>query len=127
MRLKVSHANVEIEVEGKTHKDIFRELQSAEEVFSDGKCGACGGTDTRFVVRKVDDPDPKSKKTYEYFEKRCMNPKCKARLAYGQHNEGGTLFPKRKDDKGNWLPNKGWEVYKPKQQTKGKDEESPEF
>ena len=31
-----------------------------------------------------------------------------AALSFGQHKKGDTLFPKRKDEKGNWLENGGW-------------------
>jgi hypothetical protein len=42
----------------------------------------------------------------DYFEIRCAD--CGAILAFGQHKKGVTLFPKRKDDDGNYLPNRGW-------------------
>ena len=60
-------------------------------------------TNFRFVVRNVDGND--------YYELRCND--CGAVLAFGQHKKGGTLFPKRKDDEGNYLPNKGWHKWSP--------------
>ena len=42
----------------------------------------------------------------DYYELRCGN--CGGILSFGQHKKGGTLFPKRKDDNNNYLPNKGW-------------------
>ena len=33
---------------------------------------------------------------------------CREIISYGQHKKGDTLFPKRKDEAGNWLENNGW-------------------
>ena len=84
---------LEFELEGAGQKEIF-----AEE-----KCGLCSSSNLRFVVRNVDGND--------YYELRCND--CGAILAFGQHKKGGTLFPKRKDDDNNWLPNKGWHKWQP--------------
>ena len=61
-------------------------------------CRSVESSNIKFVVRNVDGND--------FFELRCID--CGAILAFGQHKKGGTLFPKRKDDQNNWLPNKGW-------------------
>ena len=45
----------------------------------------------------------------DYYEMRCLS--CGAALSYGQHKKGGTLFPKRKDENGNWLDNGGWQKW----------------
>lgn len=90
---------LECQVEGDEQKEIFKELATLQEIFGEEKCGCCGGN-FRFVVRNVDGND--------YYELRCNDSKCNAILAFGQHKKGGTLFPKRKDDDGNYLPNKGW-------------------
>lgn len=91
-----------VEFEASTHKEAFKHLSSLREVFGHEKCGNCGSTDVNFVVRDVAD----GKKTYAFHEMHCN--KCRARLAFGQHSEGDTLFPKRKDDQGNWLDKNGW-------------------
>jgi hypothetical protein len=103
--------NVELEGEGATHKEVFSQLAAMTEVFRDEPCGLCKKNNTIFVVRRVPDPKSKGKKEFEYFERRCLTKDCKARLAYGQHNEGGSLFPKRKGEDGNYLPNNGWTRY----------------
>jgi hypothetical protein len=95
--------NLEFQVEAEGQKQMFKELSSIQEIFGEANCGSCGGTDLRFVVRNVDDND--------YFELRCK--KCNSVLQYGQHKKGGTLFPKRKDDNGNYLENRGWYKYTP--------------
>ncbi|MCI0562359.1 MAG: hypothetical protein MN733_28065 [Nitrososphaera sp.] len=90
-----------VEVEGETQKSIFGELAKFQEVFEHSTCGKCSSTDVRFVVRNVDDND--------FYEIHCQNSKCRARLAFGQHkSKEGTLFPRRKDGEGSWLPNGGW-------------------
>jgi hypothetical protein len=92
---------LEFELEGSGQKEIFKELALIQEIFSETKCGLCGSTNIRFIVRNVDGND--------YYELKCND--CGAVLAFGQHKKGGTLFPKRKDDDGNYLPNKGWYKY----------------
>jgi hypothetical protein len=89
---------LQFEVEGEGQKEIFKELAAIQEIFAETKCGVCGSENIKFVVRAVDDN--------EYYELRCMD--CGAVLAFGQHKKGGTLFPKRKDEKGEYMPNRGW-------------------
>lgn len=86
------------ELEGSGQKEVFKELATIQEIFSEDKCGLCKKDNLKFVVRNVDSND--------YYELRCND--CGAVLAFGQHKKGGTLFPKRKDDENNWLPNNGW-------------------
>jgi len=123
--MKVSHKSsngrIEIFAEGETQKDVFRQLSALQEVFEEQKCGVCQGEDLRFVVRTVEDND--------FYELHCqtthfdINPphtarQCRAKLAFGQHKgKEGTLFPKRKDAEGKYLPNNGWSVWTPKAQS----------
>lgn len=103
LKYKVSD-KLEFELEGAGQKEVFKELATIQEIFGEEKCGLCGSTNFKFVVRNVDGND--------YYELRCSDTKCKAILAFGQHKKGGTLFPKRKDDNGNYLPNNGWHKWK---------------
>ena len=89
---------LQFEVEGEGQKEIFKEIASIQEIFGETACGMCGSENIKFVVRVVEDN--------EYYELRCMD--CGATLAFGQHKQGGTLFPKRKDEKGEYMPNRGW-------------------
>jgi hypothetical protein len=98
---------LEFELEGAGQKEIFKELATIQEIFAEEKCGLCGSANLRFVVRNVDGND--------YYELRCSD--CGAILAFGQHKKGGTLFPKRKDDNNNWLPNGGWHKWNPSDAT----------
>lgn len=89
---------LQFEVEGKGQKDLFKELATIQEIFGEENCGACKKSNIKFVVRNVEDND--------YYELRCNE--CGASLSFGQHKKGGTLFPKRKDDQNNYMPNRGW-------------------
>lgn len=114
--MKVSHKSingrVEITAQGATHKSVFQELANMQEVFEEPCCKVCGNEDIRFVVRHV----MVEKKKYEYYELHCNDFKCKARLAFGQNLEGGSLFPKRKDEDGNYLQNGGWSKWEGKKE-----------
>lgn len=94
---------LEFELEGAGQKELFKELAMIQEIFGEEKCGCCGKSNIRHLVRNVDDNN--------YYELRCTD--CGAILSFGQHKKGGTLFPKRKDDDGNYLPNKGWHKWTP--------------
>lgn len=98
-------------------KEIFEGISRIMEVFEEEMCGRCSGKDLRFVVRVVDDK--------KYYELVCRSSKCRAKLAYGQSQTGGTLFPKRKL-KADGTPasprdkdarydheHRGWHFYKP--------------
>lgn len=80
-----------VKVDGEDQKSIVEQLSVFSEVFEEKECGKCKGHDLRFKVRKVVD----GKKTHSYYERACGD--CGAKLHYGQHSEGGTLFPKRYD------------------------------
>lgn len=91
-----------VELEG-DQKAIFAQIASFQEIFENTVCGACKSTQTRFVVRVVDDNN--------FYEIHCNQ--CRARLCFGAHKKGGTLFPHRKDSDNNWLPNSGWTKFTP--------------
>jgi hypothetical protein len=93
------------ELEAAGQKEIFKELALIQEIFSEDKCGLCKTTNLKSIVRNVEGND--------YYELRCMD--CGAVLSFGQHKKGGTLFPKRKDDENNWLPNNGWHKWQKNQ------------
>lgn len=90
------------EVEGsRSERALFEEIAHIQEVF-DQDCGKCQSTDIRLVVR---DAESKDGKKCKYYEMRCKS--CGAKLAFGLHQEGNTLFPKRKGEEG-YLPDNGW-------------------
>jgi len=92
------------EFEG-TQSEIWEQIAHFQEVFEIGPATKNGESDdnVRFVVREVEDN--------KYYELRYTgsNPKLLgAKKSFGQHKKGGGLFPKNKDDEGNWLPDNGW-------------------
>lgn len=89
---------IEFELEAGGQKELFKELAVIQEIFGENVCGVCNQQDIKYVVRNVDDND--------YFELRCN--KCGATLSFGQHKKGGTLFPKRKNEDGGYMDNRGW-------------------
>lgn len=107
---KSRDGRVVIEVQGETVKDLFRGLSQVYDVFeSESACGCCGGTSIRPVAREHEDN--------EYYELACLNPDCGAKFSFGQHKKGNTLFPKRKDENGALLPNRGWRKWEPSRQS----------
>lgn len=106
MKAQRSFGSITIEVEGDA-KEIFTELAAAQDVFGHlaSGCGGCNCPDVFPVVREHEGNT--------YYEVRCGN--CRCRLAFGQRRDGGTLFPRRKDRDGNWIPNNGWEDWKANQ------------
>jgi ribosomal protein L40E len=79
-----------VTVEGEDQKEIFRALAEYQEVFSIAKCKGCGSDNLRFSVRRQADAKGKE---HTYYELRCLD--CYAKLPYGQHDNGQTLFPKK--------------------------------
>lgn len=85
------------EVDADGQKQIFEALATLDEVFGERQCGQCKNTDIYFHVRNVTAQKGKNKgKTFTYYELTCR--KCGAFLPFGQHLEGGTLYPNRKLD-----------------------------
>ena len=90
-----------VEVEAKDVKGLFEQIADVTEVIdADECCGVCGSNAIRHRVREVE--------TFKYYELVC---ECGARLQFGQLRDGGGLFPKRKDQHGNLLENRGWARY----------------
>lgn len=98
MKVKYNTKNtrLQVEIEGNSAKEIFKQLAEFQEVFDEDKCGLCGSQNLKFVCRTVDGND--------FFEIKCL--KCFGKLAFGQHKTGGSLFPKRKID--GEYKNQGW-------------------
>lgn len=124
--IKVTHQindRTSVEFESDEDTEIFRCLSRAQEIFSDTQCGCCKSTDGRgnkfgikYVVRENQGND--------YYELRCLNPFCRAKLEFGQNKiPKGGLYPRRKakeseNGASNYLPNNGWVKYDPSKDPK---------
>ena len=87
------------EFDTKNERELFEQIAHAQEVFDHKQCGKCQSESLRFMVR-TDDEDNK------YYELKCND--CGAKLQFGCHKKGETLFPKRQDAENKWLPDGGW-------------------
>ena len=106
VRFNVSD-NMTCEVEGDSQRDIFEQLAALSEVFGNDMCGKCKSTNIKYIIRTNSDDD-------KFYELQCMD--CRAKLSFGCHKKGNSLFPHRKDKDEKFLPNNGWNVYvKPKE------------
>ena len=50
-------SKVILEAEGDTHVDLFTDIASMQEVFSEEQCGCCNSSNIRFVARQNADED----------------------------------------------------------------------
>ncbi len=102
-----SQAGYYLEAEGDDHRAVFEQLASLQEIFAENQCAACkSDRGIKLQVRNVDDN--------KFYEMVCQNGDCRAKLAFGCHKKGNSLFPKRKDDDGNYKGTYGWEVWQGK-------------
>jgi hypothetical protein len=105
-----SNGRLQFAVEGATPKELFGELAAIQEVFdAENRCGCCQSDDIHYRLRtSVAKSGKNAGKSFDYYELVCMG--CNARFSFGQTQEGGSLFPKRRED-GKPLPNGGWSKY----------------
>lgn len=97
-----------IKVEGSTIKDLFEQIGPVAEVLDGDDC--CGKCQSPHIFPRARDARKKDDgKQVTYYELVCSD--CGAKLSFGQHSEGGTLWAKRTDDQGNALDHRGWKVY----------------
>lgn len=119
-----SDGSVTFEVTGDSESDIFKEIARIQEIFNHRTCGKCQCEHTRFVCRT-------DKQDNDWLEVVCQDPKCRAKLVYGQTKKNGQIYPKIKWDQLSeeqqkqraaeqshaekhfgYLPNNGWFIYK---------------
>lgn len=93
----------------KTDVEMFEAVNeiSSKDCLKPAICGKCGSDDTTLLVRVSDNDD-------KYYEARCRNPGCFAKLAYGVNKKGGGLFSKKYEGEGDQRKKKGsdgWVIY----------------
>ena len=111
--------NMTVQAEGKTTKDIFKEISKIQETFEDTQCGLCTSHHLQYSVREVEGN--------EFYELRCKD--CYAKLTFGQAKGIDKLYPRRyktddkgkalKDEKGKGvkLGKRGWVKWNPETQS----------
>ena len=106
VRVKLGgRAEVEAEVTGV--KEAIKLLSPFYEVFGEAVCGKCQSVELAVNHRAADGG-------YDYYALKCLA--CGAQLDFGQHQQGGTLFPKRKLPDGSWdNESQGWYHWKDRQ------------
>ena len=98
-----------IEVEGNSIKDLIEQIGPIAEVLDgDDVCGKCSSP--HIYPRARDAKKKTDGKLVTYYELVCSD--CGAKLSFGQHSGGGTLWAKRTDDQGNPLEHRGWRLYR---------------
>lgn len=102
MRITRNYEKISVVVEGDNQKDLFEQAAQVDEVFGNDTCGKCNKSNVKFTVRVSQDAKGKS---FKYYEIHCRD--CFAKKTFGQKDDG-TLFPHRKDEKGEYLPDDGW-------------------
>lgn len=106
MKVRYKTAKCEVEVEGGDTKECFKELAGAIEVFANAVCGSCDSERTVPCVRE--------NAGNHFYEIRCLD--CGSALSFGQRRQDGSLFPRRKDKEGSYLPGNGWTKWAPKEE-----------
>jgi hypothetical protein len=88
MKVKYTTKNksLNVTIDSDSVKDVFKELAKFQEIFDEPICQLCKSDNLQFIVRTVEGND--------YYELKCND--CFAKLSFGQHKTGNTLFPKRK-------------------------------
>ena len=91
-----------IKVEGSNIKELFEQIGPVAEVLDgDDACGKCGSAHIY--------PRAREAQGFTYYELVCSD--CGAKLSFGQHRDGGSLWAKRTDKDGRALDHRGWSVY----------------
>lgn len=108
-----TNGRIKVKIDGRGVKDVFENLAEFCEIF-ENEC-TVGNKSSDKVVPRVRETDGN-----KYYEMVCVDRDRDLRgrtLAFGQHKQGGTLFPKRTVGEGSekkWLPNGGWGKFDPK-------------
>ena len=102
MKVTYKTGKFTIEAEGST-TEVFEQLASFDSVFGNCVNKANGSENIGFRHREVD-----GNHYYELYDKETFHV-----LKFGKTKKDGSLFPRRKDADGNWLPDGGWAKYDP--------------
>ena len=102
MKVTYKTGKFTIEAEGNT-TEVFEQLASFDSVFGNCVNKANDSENIGFRHREVD-----GNHYYELYDKDTFHV-----LKFGKTKKDGSLFPRRKDADGNWLPDGGWAKFDP--------------
>ena len=102
MKVTYKTGKFTVEAEGSS-TEVFEQLASFDSVFGNCVNKANGSENIGFRHREVD-----GNHYYELYDKDTFHV-----LKFGKTKKDGSLFPRRKDADGNWLPDGGWAKFDP--------------
>ena len=102
MKVTYKTGNFTVEAEGNT-TEVFEQLASFDSVFGNCVNKANDSENIGFRHREVE-----GNHYYELYDKDTFHT-----LKFGKTKKDGSLFPRRKDADGNWLPDGGWAKFDP--------------
>jgi len=109
-KIRIMVGKAWVEVDAVSAKDAIKAISPYYEVFGERQCGQCGSDDIGVNHRNT--------KGYDYYALKCYA--CGAQLDFGQHQEGETLFPKRKLPSGEWdSAKRGWYKWQDRKPSEG--------
>jgi len=121
-KVKVSE-NIWFEADAEAEDDLFKQVARIQEIFQHSFCGKCKSSSVKFVCRRDSSEN-------DWLEVACQE--CRAKLPFGRTKKGGQIYPKIRwdqlsekqkeqrinekayaDKNRNYLPDKGWFIFKP--------------
>ena len=102
MKVTYKTGKFTVEAEGNT-TEVFEQLASFDSVFGNCVNKANDSENIGFRHREVE-----GNHYYELYDKDTFHT-----LKFGKTKKDGSLFPRRKDADGNWLPDGGWAKFDP--------------
>lgn len=136
LQYTTSDGKLTVELEGKSQKDLFRELARFQEVFEDVPAGKdskgnnVSGGNVKYRVRKAKYTDEKGKeKEADYFEKVVVDgPLMWYKKSYGVLDDGTDgLFPKNKAPEGTTAGYNGWHKFELDKKSSNQSNDSVPF
>ena len=102
MKVTYKTGKFTVEAEGST-TEVFEQLASFDSVFGNCVNKSNDSENIGFRHREVE-----GNHYYELYDKDTFHV-----LKFGKTKKDGSLFPRRKDADGNWLPDGGWAKFDP--------------
>jgi len=120
-KIRIQYGRVWLEVDADGVKDVIQTLSEYGEVFNVSQCGKCQSDALLYDHHQ-------NNQGHHFYAIKCAA--CGCQLDLGQHQQGDTLFIKRKDAEGNYdTEHGGWyhwkEREKPQRATQQQSQQQP--